>query len=184
MTNHSTRIFAAASLLTLAVAMPSGADATRSMVITASPDIRVVVPLSADPMQQATLTEKGDFILYANEPMLDEDGNPINDPYGYPVTEQKIYFQTPAPNMKEIVVSDEEGVGTVTDGLRLLPDFGKGVLSLRGVSSRVEIAVYTIDGKSVERRPTDTDTDIDLARHGKGLYIVNVSGTDFKFLVK
>lgn len=184
MTHNRTRIFPAASLLTLAAALPAVADATRSLVITASPDIRVVVPLSADPRQQATLTEKGDFILYANAPVLDDEGNPINDSYGYPVTEQKIYFQTPVSNMKEIVVSDEGGVGTVTDGLRLLPDFGRGVLRLCGVSSRVEIAVYTLDGKIVERRSADSDTDIDIARHGKGLYIINVSGTDFKFLVK
>ncbi len=122
------------------------------------------------------------FFIYTGVPQYEDNGRPMeteteNSPC-------KIFLDTPVPTLNDITLSvvDISSVGE-TGIASIHADILKGIIGISGVGSPVKILIVNSNGLTVVDKVIMSDTSFDLTSFGPGVYMVNIDGSTFKFLV-
>ncbi len=121
------------------------------------------------------------LVLYTGNVEMDDNGkiHPSADIPG-----SIIYLDMPLDNLEYMSFSGLSGVEDVTVSAKVNVDVDGGKMRVTQVESPVKISVWSAAGVAEAAFTITSDTEIDIARYGAGVHIVDIDGTTFKILTK
>ena len=171
------------SLGTIACAGLSASGASPSVTVITADWKTISFDVTGDNMFSVYTQPKDEpmaLVLYTGNVEMDDNGkyHPSADNPG------TIYLDMPLDNLEYMSFSGLSGVGDVAVSAKVNVDIDGGKMRVTQVESPVKISVWSAAGVAEAAFTITSDIEIDIARYGAGVHIVDIDGTTFKILTK